>query len=65
MCTHTHLTTLLAHAAHDWKFDDQTTNSFINTKWSPGEPNGWRNRGEPCAAIYGEVGAIIDLSCNK
>ena len=51
--------------AHDWKFDDGTTNSFINTKWHPGEPNGWRNCGgrcEPCTNAWGS-GTINDISC--
>lgn len=50
--------------AHDWKFNDETTNSFINTKWAPGEPNGWRNRGEPCAMVYGASGNVNDISCH-
>ena len=53
--------------AHDWKFDDGTTNSFINTKWNPGEPNGWQNSGwrsEPCTQVYGWSKKLNDISCS-
>jgi len=52
--------------AHDWKFLDGTTNSFINTRWNPGEPNGFRNSGwrsEPCAQVVGASGKLNDISC--
>jgi len=50
--------------AHDWKFDDGTTNSFMNSKWNPGEPNGWRGRREPCVQVWGGPQTLNDIACH-
>jgi hypothetical protein len=51
--------------AHDWKFDDGTTNSFMNSKWNPGEPNGWRGRREPCVQVWGGPQTLNDIACHQ
>ena len=50
--THTYTHVYTRRTAHDWKFDNEDSNSYINSKWNPGEPNGWRNCGSVLLTLF-------------